>query len=37
VVFARIDDELYRHWDVAKGVLDLLLSVLVQGLDIVEL
>jgi len=37
VVFARIDYELYRHWDVAKGVLDLLLGVLVQVLDIVEL
>jgi hypothetical protein len=37
VLVCRIDYELYRHRDVAQGVLDLLLGILVQVLDILEL
>jgi hypothetical protein len=33
----RVQNELYRRWDVVDGVLDLVHSVLVQRLDVVEL
>jgi hypothetical protein len=37
VGLSSIDYELYRRRDVIEGVLNLLLGILVQGLNVVEL